>query len=135
MKRPELRAIAVKGEESLLPVKSKHRYEKAYQSFKAWCADKNVHKSGSEAVLLAYFNEMGQSKQSLTLWSTYSMLRTTLNIKEGVDISKFGKVLAFWNRQNIGYKAKKSSTFTIENIEEFLQMGSKSFLVQKVGNP
>lgn len=129
---PELRAVAEKAEEGLLPVKSRVRYEKAYKSFKIWCVENGVRNVGSETVILAYFSKMAESKKGSTLWSTYSMLRTMLTLKEKVDISKFGKLLAFLKRQNVGYKPKKSSTFTMETIETFLKDGPKDFLVQKV---
>ncbi|KAJ8979013.1 hypothetical protein NQ317_012708, partial [Molorchus minor] len=41
---------------NLLPTKSRSLYDIAYNRFKKWCAEKNVHVY-SENVLLAYFSE------------------------------------------------------------------------------
>ncbi|MGH9701080.1 MAG: tyrosine-type recombinase/integrase [Candidatus Acidiferrales bacterium] len=129
---PQLRDAAESLEQGLLPEKSRTRYENVYHIFKSWCAQKGVKKAVSETVILAYFSELAKTKKPSTLWSTYSMLRTTLNIKDKVDISKFPKLLAFLKRQNQGYKSKKSSTFSFENIEAFLKNAPKEMLTIKV---
>ncbi|KAJ8912009.1 hypothetical protein NQ315_003546 [Exocentrus adspersus] len=59
------------------------------------------------------------SKQSSSLWSKYSMLRSTIKLK-GVDISQFASRIPYLKRQEDGYKAKKSLTLTHKNIEDFL---------------
>lgn len=129
---PELRQAAEKVGENLLPHKSRGRYEKAYKAFKDWCACKEVFNIDSENVVLAYFSELTKDKKASTLWSIYSMLRTTLNIRDNVDISKFSKLGAYLKQQNIGYKAKKSSVFTEQDIDKFLNVGVLEFLPQKV---
>ncbi|KAJ8970913.1 hypothetical protein NQ314_000963 [Rhamnusium bicolor] len=114
--------------------KRKARYGKAYNIYKNWCAKKSAKNVRSETVLLANFRELAKQKKSSTLWSLYCMLRTILVLRERVDMSKYGKLLAFLKRQSIDYNPKKFSTFTkkINKINEFLENASKEFLVQKV---
>ncbi|KAJ8913276.1 hypothetical protein NQ315_012894 [Exocentrus adspersus] len=50
------------------------------------------------------------------LWSKYSMLRSTINLREGIDISKFPSVILFRKRKGEGYKSKKSLILTREHI-------------------
>ena len=129
---PEMRKAAKIVEEHLLPTKSRPRYDKAYNCFKEWCTGNKVQNPVSESALLAYFSENAKTKKISTLWSQYSMLRTTLSIREKVDISKHAKLLAFLKKQNKGYKPKKSNTLSMENIESFLEQAPLEFLVQKV---
>ncbi|KAJ8914926.1 hypothetical protein NQ315_016080 [Exocentrus adspersus] len=67
----------------------------------------------TENCMLAYFVEKSKTlKSPASLWSEYSMLKSTLSIKENVDISKFLKLEAFLKRKNDGYKPKRSRVFT-----------------------
>lgn len=115
-----------------MPTKSKPRYEKAYTSFKIWCSENHVKNIGCESVYMAYFSELAKNKKSSTMWSLYSMLRATLSIKDKVDITKFGKLSAFLKKQNVGYIAKKSCTFTRQEICSFLPDAPDDFLPVKV---
>ncbi|KAJ3663071.1 hypothetical protein Zmor_007380 [Zophobas morio] len=74
----------------------------------------------SENVLLVYFEEQSKKKKPSTLWSVYSMLRSTISLKEDIDISKYYKLVAFIKRQNTAYKPKKSSVFSRAEITKFL---------------
>ncbi|KAK4886064.1 hypothetical protein RN001_002335 [Aquatica leii] len=60
------------------------------------------------------------------------MLKSTLNLKHNVDISKYCKLIAYLKKQNVGYQPKKSSIFTKENIENFLKNAPFEFLPHKV---
>jgi hypothetical protein len=75
-----------------------------------WCSAKNVKKY-SENVILAYLSDLSQKHQSSTLWSIHSMLKSTLLVKNNVNIGSFTKVTAFLNKQSVGHVAKKSKTF------------------------
>lgn len=131
---PELKKAAEKACEDLLPLKSKSRYEITYKAFKDWCFSKSVQNVNSENILMAYFSELSKTLKASTLWARYSMLRATLKIRENVDISKFSKLIAYLKKQNVGYKPKKSSIFSKENIDKFLQEAPEEFLPQKVCN-
>jgi hypothetical protein len=49
----------------------------------------------SENVVLAYLMEKSKTVKSSTLWSTYSMLKLTLNIRDGIGVTKFLKLVPF----------------------------------------
>lgn len=110
------RAIA-----NLLPDKSKHLYEKAYKAFKDWCLKKKVGNIVNESVLLVYFTKELKDLKASTAWSTYSMLRATLNIKENIEIKKFHKLRAHLKKRNKGYRSKQSAILTKEQIYQFVR--------------
>ncbi|KAJ8979429.1 hypothetical protein NQ317_018050 [Molorchus minor] len=72
---------------------------------------KNV-KTMSENILLAYLMQQSKVVKSSTLWSIYSMLKCLLNIREGIDVRKFLKLVPF---------LEKSKVFTCEQIDSFLK--------------
>lgn len=128
---PELREIAENLNEKLLPEKSKHLYLKAYTTFKNWCSTKEVIKI-SENVVLAYFQDYVSNKKSSSAWAHYSMLKSTLSLKENIDISKYFKLIAFLKRKNVNYHPKKSSVFSKEEITKFLTEAPEEYIVIKV---
>jgi hypothetical protein len=65
-------------------------------------------KTVSENVVLAYFMEKSKTVKSSTLLSTYSMLKLTLNIRDGIDVTKYLKLVPFLKKKSVGYQAKKS---------------------------
>ena len=116
---------------NLLPDKSKTRYQAALSIFEQWCSKKNV-KCINETVILAYFSEKSKTSKASTLWSHYSMLKSTLIINKNIDI-KYPKVIAFLNKKSTGYKAKKSKVFTCEEVNKFLhEADDNTFLMMKV---
>lgn len=129
---PEIAQAAYNATFNLLPEKSKFKYEKQYQLFVEWCTSKKVKKF-SESVLLAYFTEKSKILKSSTMWSVYSMLRSTLVVKNDVDISVYKKLIAYLKRQSVGYRPKKSKTFSKEEIFKFLvEASDEQFLMMKV---
>ncbi|KAK5638216.1 hypothetical protein RI129_012511 [Pyrocoelia pectoralis] len=116
---PELREIALDASNKLVPAKSQKQYEKAHKRFLNWATEHNV-KSITENVLIAYFEVMGKTKKSSTIWTNYSMLRTMLNIKENIDISKFARLIALLKTFSKGYLPKKSKILEFEHITKFL---------------
>lgn len=118
---------------NLLPDKSKNAYEKVYKSFKNWCAEKNAGDTVTESVLLVYFTKELHKLKASTMWSTYSMLRATLNIKENVDIKNFTKLRAHLKKQNKGYHAKKSAILTKDQVYQFvIDAPDQQYLAMKV---
>lgn len=75
-----IKEAAEKATLELLPLKSRSIYESAYSRFVEY---KRLHKvtSFSEDVFLAYFAYLSDIMSPSTLWSHYSMLKATLNIK------------------------------------------------------
>lgn len=117
---------------NLLPEKSKAQYENAYKQFKDWCSHKNVSKV-SENVLLAYFEDKSKSVKSPTLWALYSMLKSTLNIKENIDVMKFLKLVPYLKKKSVGYQAKKSKVLTGEQVNQFItEADNDHYLLMKV---
>jgi len=84
-----------------------------------WRCNRKI-KSFTESVVLVYFEELSKVVKPSTLWSQYSMLRGTLNIKHNVNLSEFHKLRALLKRKSEKYTPKKSKTLTSENIHQFL---------------
>ncbi|CAG9814340.1 unnamed protein product [Phaedon cochleariae] len=116
---------------TMIPEKSKERYDIAYRKFENWCEEKKV-KHINEKVMLAYF-EGHKSLKASTLWSGYSMLRCEIALEKYIDIKKYTNLLAFLKRQSDGYQAKKSNVLSKEHISQFLMKADdKTFLMAKV---
>lgn len=129
---PEIKETALRMEEQLLPEKSKKLYLKIYSEFKDWCLGKKIGTT-SENVLMVYFNEQAKTKKASTLWATYSMLKSTISLKENIRIENYPRLMSFLKRQNAGYKPKKSFVFSQEEITRFLtEAPDKDFLSKKV---
>nr|XP_023018391.1 uncharacterized protein LOC111507326 [Leptinotarsa decemlineata] len=117
--------------QSLLPQKSKDKYEKQYLHFKRWAEEKHI-RIYSENVMLGYFSILANTLKASTLWFKYSMLRNMLQIKENMDI-KYPKLIAFLKRQNQGYKPNKAKTFSREELNTFLlEAPDNNYLLMKV---
>lgn len=131
---PELHSIVNSALSDLIPEKSKRQYEKCYNDFKNWCDKQNV-KTGamSENILLAYLMERSKVVKSSSLWSIYSMLKCMLNVRDGIDVRKFAKLVPFLKKKSVGYQAKKSKVLTCEHINSFLKEASdETYLLWKV---
>jgi hypothetical protein len=101
----ELKNIADCTVSNLIPEKSKRQYDKCYNDFKEWCNTNNV-KTVSENVVLAYLMEKSKTVKSSTLWSKYSMLKLTLNIRDGIDVTKFLKLVPFLKKSQLVIRRK-----------------------------
>jgi hypothetical protein len=84
---PEDVGVTAEQASSSLPAKSRSRYDKAHADFVEWRHKQNV-KSVNEQVILAYVQELSQSFAPSSLWTIVSMLKTSLQIKEKIDISQ-----------------------------------------------
>ncbi|XP_043465336.1 uncharacterized protein LOC122500461 [Leptopilina heterotoma] len=105
---PEISVAASSVVTNLLPPKSKEKYE-------------------------LYFNEMAKTKQPSTLWSQYSMLKSTLSVKNNININSYQKLIAFLKRKSNGFKSKKSNTLTAQEVEKFLnEAPDETYLSLKV---
>jgi hypothetical protein len=132
---PEIVELAASTTSTLLPHRSKACYNKTYNIFMDWRIRKKIT-SFSENVLLAYFADIATKYKSSSLWSFYSMLKAVLRINHDVDIEKYAKLRSFLKRQSEGYEAKKSKTFTPEEITKFMANApDKDYLLHKVRIP
>lgn len=128
---PEIAEVANEVIKELLPNKSKKIYTKAYHDFLDWCGKKNIV-NYSENIFLAYFSEKSEKFKSSTLWSHYSMLKSTFIVHKNIDISKYCKLIAFIKRFSENYKPTKSKIFTKEDIKFIIEAPDSSFLMIKV---
>lgn len=131
---PEIRALAQTAVENLLPPKSRDRYETCYKNFNRWKEENSISMNSlSENVLLAYFQYLSESLQPSSLWTRYSMLKSTINVNDNINISTYSKLIAFIKRQSDGFKSKKSKTLSSGNIQKFLnEAPDDDFLAIKV---
>jgi len=105
---------------NLLPEKSKKRIHiLAYEKRLKW-RKINKTKSWSENVLLTYFSNLSKEIKLSTLWSVYSMLKTTINMKHNINIGTYPKLQAFLKRKSTGFKSKKSKVLTSTEIKKFI---------------
>ncbi|KAJ6642594.1 hypothetical protein Bhyg_07547 [Pseudolycoriella hygida] len=115
----ELIEMAKGATMDLLPLKSKSRYDQTYQEYKKWQGVKKAS-SNSERVMLSYFSELREKVCPGTLWSKYSMLKSTLKIYEDVDIGAYASLIAFIKNQWKGYEPKKAKVLTEMELRRFI---------------
>lgn len=131
---PDILETATNATLGLLPTTSQKKYEIAYEKFIKWRHEHKV-KSFSENVLLAYFTEISKTLKASTLWSQYSMIRSTLSIKHNVDISNYAKLRALLKRRSENYVPKKSKTLSNEELQAFLTSAPDGkYLLAKVNS-
>jgi hypothetical protein len=119
-------------ESDLLLVKSRKKYDKACQQFEGWCREKRV-RDITEEVLLAYFEQKSRKLKGSTLWSLFSMLRPTIQLKKNIEIKKYASLITFIKRKSTGQVSKKSNIFTKQEIEKFLREADNgTYLMMKV---
>ena len=119
---PELRAAADDACKTLVPERSRERYESAHKAFLTWCNKKNVAEGHyTESVLLAYFSELSGRYASSTLWTIFSMLKKTILANHGRNIGAVAKVVAFIKKKSTSHAAKKSAAFSRGHIERYLR--------------
>lgn len=116
---------------NILAQRSKELYEGAYKRFQKYMQEKHMD-TVTENLMLDFMVELSKKFKSSSLWSNYSMLRGTLNSLHNVDISKFMKVRAFLKQQRVGYRAKKSKSFTKYELNKFLSAPDDKYLIHKV---
>lgn len=115
----ELANDAEAAKNACLPEKSKKRYYKALSCFENWCTTNNVV-AITEDILMAYFYQLSKKFKPSSLWAYYSMLKGTLKVKMGVDISSYNQLSAFLKQNGKGHKPKTSKVFTEEEMKRFI---------------
>lgn len=71
-----------------------------------------------EDALLVFFTDKTNTISASTHWAHYSMLKTMLNLKNNIYVTKFYKT-ALLKRKSEGYKPKKVKTLIGEQVDEF----------------
>lgn len=105
-----IRQVAKSVSLDLLPRASKQLYTSAYNNFKKWRRDNGCN-SFCEDVMLAYFFHLSKKYVPSSLWSVYSMLKSTMKAYNQVDISQYQRLISYLKKQCVGYKPKKSLVF------------------------
>lgn len=132
---PEIRQAANVTIQNLLPEKSQKKYQDVYNNFQDWCSSKKIRSSFTENVLLAYFSELSTKYKASSLWTFYSMLRSTLNLNNGINIENYSKLRALLKRQSEKHVTKKAKTFTPEQLNNFIKEApDEKYLATKVVN-
>lgn len=133
MPPPSVFVDAAKSASKLsLPAVSRARYEAAYDHFTKWKTRKKVE-SLSENVLLAYFTDMSEKCLPSSIWSKYSMLRSTMKIEDKIDIGQYSELLAFIKTNSKNFQGKKAKILTSHQIQEFLNRApNETYLAVKV---
>ena len=105
-----------------LPAQSKSKYMKTYNNFIEWKALKTKNTNlFSESLLIIYFEELSLRLKSSSLWSKYSMLRSTLSTLHNVDISRYMKLKQLLKSKAKGFRPNKASVFSSDEIAAFLR--------------
>ncbi|CAG9772940.1 unnamed protein product [Ceutorhynchus assimilis] len=117
---------------AILPEKSKSVYQRAHGNFTNWCTQKNVE-TITENVLLAYFSEKSKNYKGSSLWTFYSMLKSTIFVERGLNIGKFGNLISFLKSKAGSEKPKKSKVLKKEEVTRFIKSApDDTFLMAKV---
>ena len=78
----DIEEAATKVISSLLPDKSRVKYELTYSRYEKWCVEKKINNVTNEKVFLAYFEHLSKTQKPSSLWAYYSMLRSVISIKK-----------------------------------------------------
>lgn len=70
--------------------------------------------------MLVYFDELSKRFKPSTIWSKYSMLKSTLTILRGVDIGGYRQLAALLAKNSKGFVSKKSKILESQHVEKFL---------------
>ncbi|XP_063541246.1 uncharacterized protein LOC134750081 [Cydia strobilella] len=131
----DLKGTSKDPELIFLPEKSREIYFRAYNNFNKWRVENGVN-ALSETVLLSYFMHLSHTKQPPTMWSIFSMLKATMNIKDDVHIENYSELITFLKGMQVGHNPKKSKMFTLSDIDKFIKeapdilyLGAKVILI------
>ena len=72
----------------------------------------------SENVLKAFFKQLSEKYKRSTLWSKWSLLKSIINLREGIDITEYQQLQAFLKREKTKnlkfYHRKKLKNLSIK---------------------
>jgi nucleoid DNA-binding protein len=67
-----------------------------------------------------YFKELSKKLKPSTIWSVWSILKSTLNTRDNVNINNFLNLKALVKNNSKGSKPKKSSVLKWDEILKFI---------------
>lgn len=118
--------------DNLLPQRSMDKYNKVHETFMEWHSH-NASPTINENVMLVYFKDLSTKYKPSTLWSKWSMLKTTLNLRNRIKIDNFLLLKGFLKEKSKRYKPKKSKVLSWSDILAFLRDSPDAiYLVMKV---
>ena len=94
---------------SVKPVNSVKRYTKAWEDFEAFVGS---DKRGEEFIRLFDHLRNERNMASSTLWSVYSMVNYTYQMKTGCKLQMFPRLTMLLKSYEANYTRKKASVFT-----------------------
>ncbi|CAB0029777.1 unnamed protein product, partial [Trichogramma brassicae] len=74
----------------------------------------------SKKILISIAWALKEKLKPSTLWSIWSMLKKTLNARDGIDISQFLNLKATLKNNSKGYQPKKSEIFAWDQVYKFI---------------
>ena len=78
---------------------------------------------------MVYFHELAEKYKSTTLWSTYSMLKTTINNKQNNQNRELQGATSFSEKEKCRLPVKKKSQIlTGDQVEKFVNEASDSYI-------
>jgi hypothetical protein len=124
--------------EKMLPTASTQNYLQTYGKYQEWRASKGLKGPTNEKELFAYLYhklESGKWVSPGTLWSKFSMLRTTIMSQESIDIkgTSMNSTIQTWlKRVGNEHKLKQAHMFTKEEVHRFLIEAPKNMVDHKM---
>lgn len=120
MSKKSILELADQAKQTLIPKKSKKKYDDVYTKFINWQKDNDVENDFSEDVFLAYFVHLRKTNAPNTLWAIQSMLKSEMAYHHDFNMKDYSKLLAYLKRENKGHKSKKALILPDEVITRFL---------------
>lgn len=122
------------SKDTQVPNRSRVKYNHAYQEYRKWCFKNDIETTTDDSIITYFTTDLAPYKSS-SLWTKYSMLRTTIKLFEGIDISTFPSIIPFLKSKSDGQKTTKCSSLTKEHVDTFLaEADNKDHLLNKVVN-
>ena len=116
---PEIVEAAKEVTLNLSPDKSKRLYVSAYNNFKPWRSTKKTTLF-VEDVFLAYFKDILQTISPPTLWTRFSMVKTTIRTFDQIDISTYHQLIAYITKKKDKHIKNNPNTFTAASFVTML---------------
>ncbi|GLV40663.1 hypothetical protein CBL_04466 [Carabus blaptoides fortunei] len=82
---------------------------------------------------MSYFQLLSERYTPNSMWSKYSILKSTLLVNDNVDISRYKRLITFLKQRSKGYVPKKSKVLTGDQVMMFLKNArNDTYLLHKV---